>query len=226
MQMSENSDSDFENGGGGGAAPPQAIPRWQRDPPPITAELREGSRVRVDGLVSKPEMNGRTGVICGIFNAHTGRWTVELDDDDGSSSRTQIAIRPCNLKVTPNAPIPQLPEVHSSSKPITAELREGSRVRVDGLVSKPEMNGRTGVICGIFNAHTGRWTVELDDDDGSSSRTQIAIRPCNLKVTPAAIFLPEPEVFVSSSTFEVSDVEFCILHLRQAFVDAQVNLLN
>ncbi len=44
--------------------------------------------------------------------------------------------------------------------------------------------------------------------------------------SPAAIFPPEPEVFVSSSTFEVSDVEFCILHLRQAFVDAQVNLLN
>jgi hypothetical protein len=173
-------------------APITQLPETHSASKPTADELRDGSRVRVDGLVSKPAMNGRTGVICGPFNSDTGRWTIQIDGSD-SSEQTKIALRPCNLKLIEerseqtNAPITQLPETHSASKPTAYELRDGSRVRVDGLVSKPSMNGRTGVICGPFNSDTGRWTIQIDGSD-SSEQTKLALRSCNIKLLPVYNF--------------------------------------
>jgi hypothetical protein len=45
---------------------------------PSSAAVREGSRVRIEGLQTKPEMNGRRGVVRGGFNVQSGRWTVEV----------------------------------------------------------------------------------------------------------------------------------------------------
>ena len=38
--------------------------------------------MRIEGLQAKPEMNGRTGVVRGGFNAQSGRWTVEVAADE------------------------------------------------------------------------------------------------------------------------------------------------
>jgi TPR repeat protein len=148
---------------------------------------------RIDGVHASPAMNGRTGVICGAFIANTGRWPVQIDGN-GSSSQLQVALRPCYLKAIhemeiaeqKNAPIPLFPAVHSSPMPSADELREGSRVRVDGLVSKPAMNGCTGVICGAFIADNGRWPVQIDGN-GSCSQHQVALRPCNIQLLPVHI---------------------------------------
>jgi hypothetical protein len=44
--------------------------------------VREGARVRIEGLRANPKMNGRTGVVRGPFNVQSGRWTVEVEADE------------------------------------------------------------------------------------------------------------------------------------------------
>jgi hypothetical protein len=53
-----------------------------------------GSRVVINGLVAKPELNGRTGTAVS-FDADKGRYSVELDDTSSS-----FMIKPCNLLPT------------------------------------------------------------------------------------------------------------------------------
>jgi hypothetical protein len=60
--------------------------------------LQQGSRVRIEGLQSKPEMNGREGIICEAFNQQNGRWTVRIDAN-GINPSCKISIRPANLQV-------------------------------------------------------------------------------------------------------------------------------
>jgi hypothetical protein len=50
-----------------------------------------GSRVVINGLVAKPELNGCTGTAVS-FDDEKGRYSVELDD-------TSFMIKPCNLLV-------------------------------------------------------------------------------------------------------------------------------
>ena len=54
--------------------------------------LRAGSRVRLGGLESKPEMNGVEGVAVEVDD-ESGRWTVELADG------RRVALRPANLVI-------------------------------------------------------------------------------------------------------------------------------
>ncbi len=51
-------------------------------PTPSAAAVREYSRVRIEGLKAKPELNGRAGVVRGAFNEQSGRWTVEVAADE------------------------------------------------------------------------------------------------------------------------------------------------
>ena len=53
-----------------------------------------GRRVVINGLVAKPELNGRTGTAVS-FDEDKGRYSVELD---GTSS--SLMIKPCNLLPT------------------------------------------------------------------------------------------------------------------------------
>ena len=54
--------------------------------------------MRIEGLQAKPEMNGRTGVVCGAFNAQSGRWTVEVAADEVGPAYVG-SIRAANLCV-------------------------------------------------------------------------------------------------------------------------------
>ncbi len=302
--------------------------------------VQDGSRVCIQGLQAKPELNGRKGVVRGAFRQDSGRWTVEIDADD-KGPNVQVSMRPANLKVclgtcplvresdavshasVPNVdqkragqipqlstqPSPQLPLSHSrheaaaplsmsckakfnflkgllqgreishefdgsatvahvkkflteshqacdssqslvlvweeqnqklnddcqvvsslgpnisitvnvvkkresaaavtgasfacvtesghspmppstsaaSSPPFAAALQEGSRVRIEGLQAKPELNGRTGVVCGAISQESGRWTVQIDAD-GARVACRGAFRAANLQVIPSLDF--------------------------------------
>jgi hypothetical protein len=67
-------------------------------PVPSAAAVREGSRVRIEGLQAKPEMNGRTGLVRGAFDSQSGRWTVEVAADEAGPS-SLFSFRPANLCV-------------------------------------------------------------------------------------------------------------------------------
>ena len=200
--------------------------------PSETVLLQDGSRVRIDGLQAKPELNGRTGVVYGAFNQESGRWAIHIDANDASPA-TQISVRPANLKILPGistSPRHTAPrasdsdavegvagQIHQLSTcastvsvaesdqsltslaapeapppPCAAVVQDGSRVRIEGLQAKPELNGRTGVVYGAFNQESGRWAIHVDAD-GASPACQAAIRPSNLKLIPCRNFSTEWE---------------------------------
>ena len=57
----------------------------------------------------------------------------------------------------------------------------GRRVVINGLVAKPELNGRAGTAVS-FDDDKGRYLVELDD-------TSLMIKPCNLLPTVCSVAL-------------------------------------
>ena len=70
-------------------------------PTPAAATVQEGSRVRIEGLQAAPEMNGRTGVVCGAISQESGRWTVQIDAD-GARAACRGTFRAANLRVIPS----------------------------------------------------------------------------------------------------------------------------
>jgi hypothetical protein len=56
-------------------------------------------------------------------------------------------------------------------------------VVINGLVAKPELNGRTGTAWS-FDDDKGRYSVELDDTSSS-----LMIKPCNLQPTVCVVWL-------------------------------------
>ena len=219
--------------------------------PPISPSVGEGARVLIEGLKSKPELNGRTGVVCGAFNEESGRWTVQVDADgaqpafhlalrvanlklvhaDGASagiiSRTSGTLQPTPANTSSLEPLAQVAVNPAAESALTFNqathwqcelglawpkhvdyscqcpkghsliaasllksgchvcslgldsviLGEGVRVLIEGLKSKPELNGRTGVVCGAFNEESGRWTVQVD-----ASGPCAKLRSVNLKL--------------------------------------------
>ncbi len=69
--------------------------------------------------------------------------------------------------------------LQSNSEP-DATVKKGSRVCIEGLQSKPELNGRTGTVLEARDQMNDRWTVQLD---GMEISCQFSIRSVNLKVT-------------------------------------------
>jgi len=72
-------------------------------------------------------------------------------------------------------------ECPSSFRPVfiaSRRLPPGTRVTLQGLVAKPELNGQTGVVVSGPNARTGRFTVQLDGGSGP-----FELMPANLEPT-------------------------------------------
>jgi len=78
-------------------APPTPPPATEVQQEQQAIDLQQGQRVIITGLQAKPEMNGATGVICDVFNAQTGRWTVQID----SAPPARGSFRPGNLRRVP-----------------------------------------------------------------------------------------------------------------------------
>lgn len=69
--------------------------------------------------------------------------------------------------------------IHAEEAPTVPLEIEGAAVRLHSLNNAPELNGKTGV-CSNFNAHTGRWTVALND--GAENDIVYTVKPANLEV--------------------------------------------
>jgi hypothetical protein len=83
------------------SAPTSAAKTATQAPTPAVATVHEGSRVRIEGLQAAPDMNGRTGVVCGAISQESGRWTVQIDAD-GARAACRGAFRAANLQVIPS----------------------------------------------------------------------------------------------------------------------------
>ena len=83
------------------APTPSAAKTATQAPALAAATVQEGSRVRIQGLQAAPEMNGRTGVVCGAISQQSGRWTVQMDAD-GARAACRGAFRAANLQVIPS----------------------------------------------------------------------------------------------------------------------------
>jgi hypothetical protein len=66
----------------------QPVAASSRTPPPPSSagsapqgDFHVGMHVTVQGVVARPELNGRTGV-CQSFDHKSGRWTIRFDLDD------------------------------------------------------------------------------------------------------------------------------------------------
>lgn len=116
-----------------------------------------------------------------------------------SKSGEYVYYRSCVDKLRQPAEPP--PEVLESDEEDEHSL-VGKSVEVQGVQSKPELNGQRGVV-ESFNDDTGRYVVKLKD-------TSIALKPTNMKKvepipTPAAaVQLPPPKVIMSKQKAEAA----------------------
>ena len=80
--------------------------------------IHDGARVRIEGLRSKPELNGHCGAVCGAFNAHAGRWLVRLDMSVVGAicdaEKLCVLVKPENLQIIPLQQSPHPPPCHLS----------------------------------------------------------------------------------------------------------------
>jgi hypothetical protein len=102
--------------------------------------------VRVTNISSKPEMNGKSGDIIG-YDIPSERYHVKL-----AVSGKAVALKCSNL-IFPNRAV----------------------VRIHGLLSSPEHNGKYAQVTG-YDARAGRHTVKLD----AKGRTNLRLKPDHL----------------------------------------------
>ena len=98
--------------------------------------IADGTVVRISGLESRADLNGRHGLVSG--------WRVESDRLIINVRGELVALRVSNLAPAPDA------------------LAVGTRVRMHGLVNQPEHNGKSGAVVS-FNQQSGRNRVRLTE---------------------------------------------------------------
>ena len=77
-----------------------------------------------------------------------------------------------------------------AAAPAAQTVQHGARVRIEGLQAAPQMNGRSGTVCGAYNQESGRWLVEVDAD-GARPACRGTFRRVNLCVIPPLNFATE-----------------------------------
>jgi GTPase SAR1 family protein len=87
-----------------GKAPAVGIARAEPSPPLSSVASKgvvgPGSKVELRGLVAKPELNGKQGVVVAAGEgAAEGRWAVQVDG--AAASAKPLALKPDNLRVLP-----------------------------------------------------------------------------------------------------------------------------
>ncbi|CAE8635335.1 unnamed protein product [Polarella glacialis] len=167
-----------------------------RNPPASasSSQLAAGMRIRVIGLSSRPELNGREGTL--ELESSVGRWNVAMDDGSG------LSLRPVNLeqvmelllvaqsRASSSSAAAQVPIRNPPASASSSQLAAGMRIRVIGLSSRPELNGRKGTL--ELETSVGRWNVAMDDSSG------LSLRPVNLEQVME--HLPVPQSGASSSS--------------------------
>jgi hypothetical protein len=142
-----------------------------------SALIAEGTRVKIQGLKAKPELNGRCGTV-GPFHRESGRYKVTVDE---SESGEVLALKPAVLQVVSS------PDASGSSSSATfatgtspdgiedistdVPLTKGLRIKVANLRARPEMNGKFGFL-EEWLEDAGRWKVKVDDGEFLSLKPQ------------------------------------------------------
>ena len=157
--------------------------------------LTEGSVVTAVFLASgspRAQMQLQSAISAHASLAHATPTAVDVTNHDVAgvalSSSTSAAAAAPGVDSAPT--ISPAKTATQAPAPAAATVQEGSRVRIEGLQAAPEMNGRTGVVCGAMSQDSGRWTVEIDAD-GAKAACRGTFRAANLKVIPSHNFTTE-----------------------------------
>jgi hypothetical protein len=170
-------------GGMGGMGGPGGMGR-QPAAPARFDQLPQGARVMICGLIGAAHRNGELGKIAG-FDAAKQRYTVQLEDDEALSCKPDNLLQLAKgVEVVGVVKQPQLngakgtvinydaekgsywvrlasPAKTIALKPINVRLPNSSRVKIVGLKSQPQMNGKWGQIKN-FDVESGRYFVQVD----------------------------------------------------------------
>jgi hypothetical protein len=133
----------------------------------MAAAFRIGTRVILQGLKTRPDYNGHTGVVVHPTNPHTGRCLVKLRDGE------ECSLRPENLREDPD-------QVQSS---LVSRCHIGCRVVLHGLVAQPHYNSRVGLVTKPVQSDNGRCLVKL-----CNGGEEVTIRSQNLTDASDAIW--------------------------------------
>jgi len=130
-----------------------------------------GQQVRVVGLTERTELNGQSGTLV-EFGSQQGRWKVLMSD---GSRKT---FREANMeRVHGEAPLGQTPALPSPN----AGFHPGQHVVLMNLKSKPEHNGKEGIVI-QFEASENRWKVLLRDGGQG-----VLLRSANMQVIQTGV---------------------------------------
>lgn len=172
-------------------------------PPPKTLV---GKLVEVQGLVNKPELNGKTG-IASEFDAESGRYTINIE---GTIYKLRAAnLRDSSHKLFSTDPAkdaqqaPTLPDQPSAppSIPRSTPPSEivGKLIEVQGLVSKPELNGARALVKS-YHFDVDRYEVELSDDQGTFKLKRENMRDLTaIPQSPDGDHQSKPEVIMTKT---------------------------
>mmetsp|Transcript_13260 Transcript_13260/g.28654 ORF Transcript_13260/g.28654 Transcript_13260/m.28654 type:complete len:452 (+) Transcript_13260:52-1407(+) len=121
-------------------------------------QIRPGTQIVTQHLVSSPRLNGRHGTIM-QYQPQSGRYLVQLEADISTfivgDSTAPMAIKPENL------------------------LQTGVKVKIHGLQSEPRLNGKEGTIC-AYSKDRNRYVVQITSL--LAPIREISIQPTNIRI--------------------------------------------
>merc|ERR1712159_603617 len=172
----------------------QSRKRGQGDPGEV-GMLRHGTAVRVRGLVSQPQHNGRSGV---VERSQQGRYVVRFDDGSQLALQRQNLLQLLEIEISGvqqrpelNGQRAQLIDYDAVKERYVVGLRSGERlslgrgsvllpsetsVTVNGLSSRVELNGCQAQVL-EWDVAGQRYTVAVDRPQAQP--TVIKLRPVN-----------------------------------------------
>ena len=125
---------------------------------------------------------GSTALVCAAGNGHTAIVQALLDAKADTSLQTKSGNTALIVaEVEKHTEIAQLLRQHKTLHPVSGAL-SGSRVLINGLKGRPELNGRCGV-AGRFDAAKGRYEVAVEGEAEA-----VLLKSANLQET----FEPPP----------------------------------
>jgi len=170
-----------------------------------------GTIVRIHSLAGKPEYNGLYGVIHGKGknpSMEPGEFrypvTIKVSESGGGSNDLPIGESSKNPEVNPlEVKKSFIASRILSLKPknleiVKIEYKAGDSVKIKGLLNKSEYNGLTGIIYTEFEPQSGRYTVKLDNEEKTKSKSStksdsdpiiLRLKPENLSYQPYKWFL-------------------------------------
>ena len=115
-----------------------------------------GTEVVTHGLVGSPHLNHKRGVVMQYY-PHSGRYLIQLESTIPSfiaGNVAPVAIKPENLLQT-------------------------TKVKIHGLRSQPNLNGKTGVIC-AYSKERNRYVVKVDFL--LAPTREVSLQPSNIRI--------------------------------------------